>query len=312
MDTLTSLRVFCTVAELKSFAGAAGRLDIVPAMASKHVMHLERRLSTRLLNRTTRHVSLTEAGAIYLEQARQLLHDLDEVEAVVSKGSAVPRGTLRLSAPAWFANPVFAHMLAEFRSRYPEVRLEIDLSGRMANLVDEGFDLAIRATPPDSLDPGLIARPLAEINFHLVASPHFLDRTGRPTCLAELRGRPFLLYGGIRSDGSFAFDGPDGTESVKFDVILESGSATMLRLLVLEGLGMTFLPRWTLGRDVDEGRLELVLPGVLRTGGMLYAVFPSRRYLSAKVRAFIDFVAHDKRLHDGPSLPAIMRKSVID
>lgn len=303
MDTLTSLRVFCGVAELKSFVAAADRLDIAPAMASKHVMHLERRLTTRLLNRTTRHVSLTEAGALYLEQARQLLEGLDEVEATVSNVSAMPRGTLRLSAPVWFANPIFARMIAEFRARYPDVRLDVDLSGRMENLVDEGFDLAIRATPPDSLDPGLIARPLAEIAFHLVASPEYLDRAGRPSSLADLSGRPFLLYGGTRSDGTFALEGPNGTETVKFDVVLESGNETMLRLLALQGMGLTFLPRWTLGADVDEGRLELVLADALQ--GMLYAVYPSRRYLSAKVRSFIDFIVSDKRLQDGPIRPPI-------
>jgi DNA-binding transcriptional LysR family regulator len=296
VDTLTSLRVFRSVAEMKSFAAAADRLGVSAAMASKHVMHLEERLASRLLNRTSRRVSLTEAGALYLEQAQQLLDGLDEVEAVVSQGTMIPRGTLRMAAPAWFANPAFAKLIAEFCALYPEVRFEIDLSGRPLNLIDQGFDLAIKATPPDALDPGLIARRLAEIEFHLVAAPAHLDKAGRPQSLSDLQGRPFLLYSGTRSDGAFPLEGPQGTETVKFDVVLESGNETMLRQLAIEGMGLTFAPKWTLGPDLAAGRLELVLPGTLHTAGLLYAVYPSRRFLSAKVRAFIDFLTQESRI----------------
>ena len=178
MDTLTSLRVFCRVAELRNFTAAAERLRLSPAMASKHVMHLEQRLATRLLNRTSRSVSLTEAGALYLERARQALDALDEAEAAIGSTVVNPRGTLRLSAPIWAASQPFVALLADYRTRYPEVRIDIDLSGRMVNLVEEGFDVALRASA--SLDPGLIARKLASVPFLLVASPAYLDRTGRP------------------------------------------------------------------------------------------------------------------------------------
>jgi DNA-binding transcriptional LysR family regulator len=129
MDTLTSLRVFCAVAEKKSFTAAAERLGLSPAMASKHVMHLETRLSTRLLNRTSRRVNLTETGTLYFVRVKQILDGLDEVEAAVSNVTVVPRGTLRLSAPVWFANPIFAGILGDYRKRYPEVSVDIDLSG---------------------------------------------------------------------------------------------------------------------------------------------------------------------------------------
>ena len=146
MDTLESLRVFCAVAELKSFTGAADRLGLSPAMASKHVMHLETRLATRLLNRTSRHVSLTESGTLYFEQARQMLDGLDEVEAAVSNAAVVPRGTLKISAHVWMANPIFASVLADYSVHYPVVRIEIDLSNRFVNLVDEVFVYALRCT----------------------------------------------------------------------------------------------------------------------------------------------------------------------
>lgn len=296
VDTLNSLRVFCAVTELSSFSAAAERLDLSPAMASKHVRHLEDRLASRLLNRTTRHVSLTEAGALYYERARQLLDGLYEAEGAVAEMATTVNGTIRMSAPAWFGNPVFARMLADFRDLHPQVRFDIDLSGRAINLVDEGLDLAIKATPPDALDPGHIARRLAEIQFYLVAAPSHLDMHGRPRTLEDLIGRPFLLYSGTGSDGSFPLECPDGTETVKFDPVIKSGNESLLRELAVAGMGLTFIPKWTLGPELEAGRLELVLPGTLHTAGLLYAVYPSRTYLSAKVRAFLDFLITDPRL----------------
>ena len=144
MDTLTSLRVFCRVAELKSFTVAADRLDMSPTMASRHVRHLEDRVGTRLLNRDSRHVSITEAGELYLDRAKQTLDALDEAEATLSSAAVNPTGTLRISAPMWFADTRFSSMIAEFASLYPEVRFDVDLSGREPNLIEEGFDLAFR------------------------------------------------------------------------------------------------------------------------------------------------------------------------
>jgi len=303
MDTLMSLRVFCAVAELKSFTAAAERLGLSPAMASKHVMHLERRVASRLLNRTSRHVSLTETGTLYFEQARQMLERLDEVEAAVSNVTVMPRGTLRLSAPVWFANPIFAGMLAEYRELFPEVMFDIDLSGRLVNLVDEGFDLALRVTAQASLDPSLIVRALAQVDFQLVASPAYLARAGTPGRISELNGHALLLYNNIRGGGLLTFDGPGGRETIRFKVVLESGSETMLLLGAREGMGLTFMPRWIIEEDLAAGRLVLVLPEFVPITGTLYGVYPSRKYLSAKVRTFLDFMAQDPRLK-GSSAPA--------
>src|SRR5271166_251661 len=294
MDTLTSLRVFCMVAELKSFSAAADRLGLSPAMASKHVIHLEQRLGSRLFNRTSRRVSLTESGALYFEQARQMLDGLEEVEAAISQTAVTPRGVLRLTAPVWMANPLFSGVLADYRARYPEVRFDIDLSGRLVNLVEEGFDLALRATAEP--DPGLIARVLAKVPFHLVAAPAYLDRVGRPKSLAELNGRAFLAYSVFAADGVIALDGPEGRQTVKFDPVLRSANETLLHLAALESLGVAFLPKWLIGRDLAEGRLEQVLPGTNSFAGRLFALYPSRKYLSAKVRTFLDFISQDPRL----------------
>jgi DNA-binding transcriptional LysR family regulator len=293
MDTLVSIRVFCLVAELKSFAAAAKRLRISPAMASKHVMQLEKRLGTRLLNRTSRRVSLSESGAVYFEQARQTLDSLDEVEAAVGKASVVPHGMLRLTAPVWMANPTFAKILADYRARYPDVRLDVDLSGRLVNLVEEGFDLALRAT--GTPDESLIARPITTVAFQMVAAPAYLDRVGRPTRLVDLAGQDLLHYALYPGD-SLSLNGENGIGTVRLNPVLRSGNETLLHLAALEGMGLAFLPKWLIAEDLAAGRLEHVLPEEVIFEGRLLAVYPSRKYLSAKVRTFIDFVATDKRM----------------
>lgn len=295
MDSLVSMRVFCLVAELKSFAVAAKRLRISPAMASKHVMQLEKRLGTRLLNRTSRRVSLSESGTLYFEQARQMLESLDEVEAAVSKTTVVPHGMLRLTAPVWMANPMFAKILADYQVRYPDVRLDVDLSGRLVNLVEEGFDLALRAT--GSPDESLIARPITTVAFHMVAAPAYLDRAGRPTRLADLSDQALLHYA-LYPGETFSLNRNGTVETVRLNPVLRSGNESLLHLTALEGMGLAFLPRLLVAEDIAAGRLEHVLPDDVIFEGRLFAVYPSRKYLSAKVRTFIDFVAADKRLKE--------------
>ena len=178
MDTLISMQVFRMVAELNSFVAAARRLELSTAMVSKHVMNLEHRLGTRLLNRTSRHVSLTESGALYFAQTLQLLDALEEVENTITKSATIPRGTLKVSGPVWLANPHFISVLADYQKQYPQVILDIDLSGRIVNLVEDGFDLALRA----SNNPGdnLIAREVATVPFYLVGATDYLDEKGWP------------------------------------------------------------------------------------------------------------------------------------
>jgi DNA-binding transcriptional LysR family regulator len=291
MDTMTSLRVFCLVADLKSFAAAAKRLDVSPAMVSKHVMHLESRLGNRLLNRTSRHVSLTEAGTLYFSQAKQMLEGLDEVEAAISNVTVTPRGTLKLSAPVWAASASFTGMLADYHRRHPDVCLDMDLSGRIVNLVDEGFDLALRATTSDRLDPGLVARPLMQIQFCLMASPVYLRRTGRPRKISDLNGHALLRYSGRSVNESVTLDSADGPQAVTFRTVMQSENETLLHLAALEGMGLVYLPAWIVQTDIAQGRLQAVLPDALNFSISLYAVYPSRKYLSAKVRTFVDFLA---------------------
>lgn len=289
IDTLVSMQVFRHVAELRSFAAAAARLTISPAMASKHVMHLEQRLGTRLLNRTSRSVSLTESGQLYFEQARQMLDTLEEVEGALTKSTVVPKGLLRVSAPVWAASPKFVSVLAEFRQRYPEVRLDLDLTGRLVNLVEEGFDLALRA----SHSPGdnLIARPLTSVTFQFVAAPSYLGKAGTPLQLGELSAHSLLWY--APAIGEFQLP---GTEGMKLSPALRSGNEWLLYLSALQGMGLALLPTWLTAEDIENGRLVHVLPGVGDFSAIFFAVYSSRKYLSSKVRTFIDFLSDALRL----------------
>lgn len=295
MDTLLSMQVFRLVAELKSFAAAAERLGISPAMASKHVMHLERRLSTRLLNRTSRRVNLSETGALYFEQSRQMLDTLAEVEAVVSKATVIPHGTLKLSAPEFLANSAFVKLLSDYRARYPNVQFDIDLGGRMVNLVDEGFDLALRVKHAQPSQPGLIERPLVNIRFHLVAAPSYIERHGRPTTDDELSGHHLLMHSQAAMSSTHTFKDAAGTHTIKFEPVLQSSNSQLLHRAAIEGMGIAFMPKFMIEDDLAANRLELLLPERAKSDTMLCGVYPSRKYLSAKVRTFIDFMAEDSQ-----------------
>lgn len=289
MDTLLSLRVLHAVAEARSFAVAAERLGLSPAMTSKHVQHVEARVGARLLNRTSRSVSLTEAGELYLAQVRPLLDGLDDAEAQLSQTTVMPRGVLKASLPVWMANPIFARVIAAYRSRHPQVTLDLELSGRMVNLVEEGFDLALRATATTP-GQGLIARKLAVIRFPLVGAPALLDRIGRPRALADLAAAPFLAYTPVAAGGRVRLgEGPEAAE-LRFTTVLQSGNETLLHLAAREGMGLTFMPEWLAAEDLAAGRLEQVLPEIMRPTGTLFAVYPERSRLPAKVRSFLDFL----------------------
>ncbi len=289
MDTLLSLRVFAAIAETKSFAAVAERMEISAAMTSKHVQHLEGAIGARLLNRTSRRVSLTEAGAIYLASVRPLLEGLDEAGARLAQSAIKPRGTLRISLPVWLAEPAFVRVLAAYRARCPEVMLDLDLSGRAVNLVEDGYDLALRVSR--ALDEGLIARKLADISFRLVAAPQLLDRIGRPARMAELAGAPLLAYSPVSTGGRVRLGlGPDAPE-VRMTPVLQSANETVLFQAALEGMGIAIMPHVAARAHLVAGRLEVLLPDLPAPSVPLSAIYPDRSYLPAKTRSFLDFLA---------------------
>ncbi|WP_108126340.1 LysR family transcriptional regulator [Saccharospirillum mangrovi] len=289
MDTLTSMKVFATVVDTGTFAAAAKLMGLSKAMASKHVMHLEQRLNARLLNRNSRHLSLTESGRLYYERCQTLLEDMEEMDAIVSRSAVTPSGTIRLTAPIWLANTRFASLLATYRRQYPDVTFDLDISGRFTDIVEEGFDLALRAS--NALSPNLIARPLTQLTFSLVAAPAYLGRHGRPETPADLSQHDALTYSLAKQSDVLTLEGPDGRQPVSVKPVLTSNNENLLLAAAQAGMGLAVLPREMARRDLESGRLETVLPDWSPATGQLYAVYTSRRLLSSKVRTFIDFLA---------------------
>jgi len=286
MDTLQSLRVFREVIDNGSFVAAAHRLGLSTAMASKHVAHLERQLGARLLNRTSRHLSLTEAGEVYLEQCREALDSLQAGEAAIGLRQEAPRGVLKVTAPVWCANRRFAEVLAAYRAQQPEVVVDIRLENRRVDLVEEGYDLALRVTRDPG--PSLIVRPLCTLQFHLVAAPALFKREGRPRSPADAERLSAILPTYVNLEG-LELTGPNGKARVRLTAAMKSDDTNLAYHAVHAGLGMAFLPDWLVGEDLKRGDLKRVLPGHETPRATLYAAYTSRKYLTAKVRSFIDF-----------------------
>lgn len=285
-----SMKVLCQVVESGSFVAAAQRLNLSTAMTSKHVMHLERNLGARLLNRSSRHLSLTEAGTVYYEQCRDMLDNLEMVEAAVGRSAVAARGVLKISAPVWFANPLFTKALAEYRSCYPDVLLDLDLNDRMVDLVEEGFDLALRVTN-DQPGSSLLARRICPIQFMLVGSPDYLRRNGYPKTPSELSKHVAISYSYSQFGNGVFFDGSNGRETVKLAVSIRSNNTSMMYQAALASMGLAFLPEWLIEDDLTSQRLEVLKPDYTLSTAFLYAVYTSRRYLSPKIRTFVNFLA---------------------
>ena len=290
MDTMLSLKVFRDVVEAGTFVAAARRLRLSPAAVTKHIAHLESSLGARLLNRTSRQVSLTEAGAVYYEQCKEALDTLQAAEASISASTEAPRGVLKVTAPVWCATSLFARAMAKYREQYPDVVVELRLENRKVDLVAEGYDLALRATREPS--PTLIARPLVNIQFYMVATPAYLAQVRAPQSLADLAKYPMILPSHTSFD-AIEFEGPNGRATVKPKAAFMTDNTTMDYLAMQAGMGIAFLPEWQVRDDLAAGRVVRVLPEYDAPRIPLYAVYTSRRYLTPKVRSLIDFLKQE-------------------
>jgi DNA-binding transcriptional LysR family regulator len=288
--------VFREVVEAGSFVKAAERLDISTAMTSKHVANLERQLGVRLLNRTTRHLSLTEAGSVYFEQCSEALDILQAADAAVGAQTAHPQGVLKVTAPGWFATRKFADILVAYRQRYPQVLIDLRLENRFVDLVEEGYDMALRATSEPS--PSLIVRPLCKMPFMLTGSPAYLEQHGDPRHPDEL-GRHHIILPTYTNIEFVELTGPDGTFTVKNHAVLKSNDTSMSLQLVRAGLGLAYFPEWIVAPDLATGALVRVLPDYAAFAPPVYAVYTSRKYMTTKVRTFIDFLSES--LADRPN-----------
>jgi DNA-binding transcriptional LysR family regulator len=286
MDTVQSMRVFERVAQRAGFAAAARDLHVSTAAVTKHIAALEARVGARLLHRTTRKVSLTEAGRVYLERCLECLQAFEAADASVTELSGAPRGVLRVTAPIEYGNLHLAPVIARFLTRYPEVTVDLHLSNRMLDLVDERIDIGLRFAI--SLDASYIARPLASSRAALWAAPNYLRAHGRPRRPEDLTKHPFIVFSEPtpRDELNFERDGKKSRIKLK-TVMLTNGGEALLATARL-GVGMALLPSMMAGADYASGRLEPVLLDWSIFTGRLFAVYPHRRFVSPKVRAFLE------------------------
>jgi DNA-binding transcriptional LysR family regulator len=288
MDRLTSMAIFVRVVALGGFAAAARESNLSATMVAKHVLALESHLGAKLLQRTTRRQSLTEAGQIYHAHCRRLLADVDSADRSVSQLRATPRGTLRVTAPVTFGTRRLAPALAEFLRLYPDVNVDLALNDRVVDLVDEGFDAAIRVGHlPDSQ---LVARALQPYRSLLCASPDYLRRRGRPKTPGDLAAHDCLGFSvaGVRGRWRLSRDGTD--ETVSFTPRLRANNGEALRQAVLAGAGIALQPEVLLADDVGDKRLVRLLPAWSLPSRPLQLVYVRDRQATPKLQCFVNFV----------------------
>ena len=289
MDRFQSLLAFAKVVETGSFARAADRLDLSVSAVSRQVADLEAHLGVRLLNRTTRRLSLTESGQAFYERCVQLLADLEEAEESVTASAALPRGTLRLTASISFGVGYLAPAVAEFGARHPQVRFDIQLSDRAVDLVDEGIDLAIRIG--DIGSQAVIARRIGVAQLICCAAPSYLARRSQPRTPDDLREHACLTYAYASGGNLWPFaDAQGGVRKIEVGGGAHANNGAMLAALAVAGAGITQAPDFIVAPDVRAGRLVPLLADYSSPAIPVNAVYPSRRHLSAKVRAFVDYL----------------------
>jgi DNA-binding transcriptional LysR family regulator len=278
------------VVEQGSFAGASERLNMSTSAVSRHVAELETHLATRLLNRTTRRISLTESGQAYFERALHLLADLEETEAVVSSSTVAPRGTIRLTCSTSFGVPYLAPAIGAFQAKYPDVRFDISASNQFVDLVEDGLDLAIRIG--DLGNPNLIARRIGTMRLVACASPDYLKRNGVPKHPDDLVKHNCFAYEYSPSKNTWPFrDSKNNEVKARIAGSVHANNGEMLAAIAAAGVGIALEPDFIINPLLASGALVPILQDFKPAPYSIYAVYPSRRHLSAKVRTFVDFLA---------------------
>ncbi|TIT94533.1 MAG: LysR family transcriptional regulator [Mesorhizobium sp.] len=297
MDTLTRMRAFIDVVEAEGFSAAARKIGRSKALLSKYVRELEDELGALLLNRTTRQFSLTEAGHTYYQRASEIVREVDSLADAVRESSGDVRGRIKLSAARTFADAPIGQSPIDFAKQHPDIVLDIHLDDRFVDLVEEGFDVAVRISRLEN--SSLIARRLGPFSIKLCASPDLLAKHGTPTRPQDLSNMPCIVDTNGRSLANWRFKG-DGEDSVSVTVSgpIEVNSPMAARAAAVSGLGFTILPDFIAAPEVASGKLVTVLDDRILSGSGIFAVYPHRRYLPAKVRVFVDFLVHWFRTRD--------------
>lgn len=288
MDTLDGMRTFVAVVNAGSFTAAAERLGLSPALVSKYIGQLENRLGVRLLHRTTRRLSLTEVGRAYHERCSQLLESFDELEAAVQARHASPRGILRISAPEIFGEQYLTPALGAFLQQEPLITLDLRLSDRFVDLLEEGLDLAIRMGElPDSQ---LVAQRLGSSRLVTCAAPAYLAHAGTPAHPQALLEHCCILDSNLRSTPHWPFREGETRFSMRVAGRITVNSARAARQAALAGLGVALCPDYVIAEDLRQGHLQPLLADYAPTAFGIYAVYPHSRHLATKVRACVAFL----------------------
>jgi DNA-binding transcriptional LysR family regulator len=289
MDRLTTLRSFLSVAELHSFSEAAKRLGLSKSLVSRHVSGLEAELGVLLLSRTTRRLSLTEAGQAYAERCGRILADLMEADQAVGNLQTVPQGRLKITAPMSLGTLHLAPALPRFTETFPGIQLDLSLSDRLVDLIEDGFDLALRAGR--LVESSLIAKKLCPMRKLACASPDYLKTYGEPQVPADLTQHRCLSHSELAVQEWRFVDAQKRPTNIAVQGPVRTNNGEAMRHLALAGVGIVYLPTFFLGPDIRAKRLIPVLESFTPQDSALYAVYPHARHLSPKVRAFLDFLA---------------------
>lgn len=287
-DLLDGIAVFVSVVNAGSFTSAARALGHSTSYVSKEISRLEKRLGSRLLNRTTRTISLTDAGRAYYERCSQVVIDAENSERSINQLQEKPSGLLRINAPASFASKELFAVLSQFMHRYPSVKLEVELNDRLIDVVAEGYDVVIRVG--EIKDSNLVARKFTSSKGVVVASPDYLKRKGCPKQAEDLTRHDCIAYSLLPTPTQWFFYKNGVRSSVTVDPRAICNSAALEVAMVVQGIGITRLPLFTCEQEVASGDLQIILEDYDQIKYDVYAVYPHRQYLTAKVRAFVDFI----------------------
>jgi len=287
MTDLTDMDIFARVVTAGSMSGAGREMGLSPAVISKRIRRLEERLGARLLQRTTRQITLTEDGQGYYERVIGILASIEEAESFVTRRNTAPRGTLKIAAPTSFGRMHIAPNLGRFARSYPDLKLSLMLSDAFVDIVGDGYDLAVRIAALEN--SSLIARRLAPNHRVICAAPDYLDREGTPETLADLTRHNCVF---ATHQDLWQLEGPEGPTAVRVTGSLQTNSSEVVREAAIAGLGIALRSTWDVGPALQRGDLRIVLPDYRESRRVgVYAVYPSRRFLPARVRVFIDFLA---------------------
>jgi DNA-binding transcriptional LysR family regulator len=294
MDKFQEMRTFAAVVDAGSFVRAAEALEMSKAAVSRYVTELETRLGVRLIQRTTRKLSLTAEGEVFHARCQALLAEIEEAEAEITAKSGEAAGLVKVNVPVSFGILHLATLWGEFRARHPKVSFDVTLSDRVVDLVEEGFDLAVRiARLPAS---SLISRKLASTRMVLCAAPQYLQAAGTPRHPAELTQHAVLAYSLWASGDEWRFAGPDGAASVKTSPCIRTNSGDTCRAAALQGQGIVMQPSFLVGPDLAAGHLVELMPQYRGLELGIHAVYPTRKHVSTKVRLLIDFLVEAFRV----------------